>query len=382
LNQNKIKKKDDMAIQDRIVGINQKLYQGILDNYGQYSLNTKDLSVIKQFLATPINKTDRRITLAKKICNLILKRHAKDELVKIGVASLADIEGRVAAIQARIRDHVIHSVFTFLLGVYLIDKLMLTVSPFEWKLSALLHDIGYPFEMAIHLPGKIRDKLKRYSRKLKIYSPELKWSWKFENLEKLTGEPSSVELIDDRLEQLQLGCRSTTLYNDMMVNGDMDHGIVSALLLLKITDMIYRAHNQNFQRVMEPIDGVDYSYKHFDKHIINAATAILLHNIDRTVFNSDSLDFSNQRHYIAALLRLSDEFQDWERPSIGRTVYLASDYDIHAEYYPAKKIEFTMPNNRAKDLKWIESFFDGIQINIISNVAVPETEYKQAVVYN
>ncbi|MFH1935447.1 MAG: hypothetical protein ABIN18_28230 [Pseudomonadota bacterium] len=361
---------NNLNIRQNILGINQTLLRAIRQERPKYRLDHGDLQLIEQLLRTSWKESETRKNLAKQIADSILSKHGKGEAVKIGITTLSDIEGQISALESRIRDHVVHAVLTFLLGVYLNDALNLNVSPLEWKLCALLHDIGYPFEMAIHLPGKIRDDLIEYNRKLRINSPDLTWRWTFHNLEKLTNGGSSLRLITNRFRRWRLQPRSAVLYKAMMKNGNMNHGIVSALLVMKLTDMLYRKHNRNFEMEIDPISGVDYSYKHFDKHIINAVSAIFLHNINRNNFNMLRMNFGNRLHVIPALLKMADELQDWERPQIEHNnsrprmvVNSAEDYRINANSQP-RLLEFSMPEARFHKMRWLENFFEGIEIRL------------------
>ncbi len=346
-----------------IEGINRTLMDAIRGASGTYNLSQDDLNLIERLLRTPWQETEIRKNLAKEIADSILDKHGKGETVKIGIATLSDIEGRISELQGHIRDHVVHAVLTFLLGVYINVKLNLGVSPLEWKLCALLHDIGYPFEMAIGLPNKIKGGVNEYNQNLGTNSPDLTWRWTFKNLEKLTDGRSSLRLLSSRFRKWRLQPRSAVLFRDMMKNDDMDHGIVSSLLVLKITDMIYRHYNPNFALYIDSIDGVDYSYRHFKRHIINAASAIFLHNIDRDNFNTLRLNFDNRLHVIPALLKLADELQDWERPSAERPVYSAREFSIQASATP-KRLTVEVPRDRVKYFEWLSDFFSGIDIDV------------------
>ena len=99
-------------------------------------------------------KFEKRQKTSIKIIESILDIHGKVEIVGF-LAKLAKIEPRIQELQPWVRDHVVHAINTFILGVYFLEKIDFPVPvhsrfdyPFMWKLCGPTHDLGYPVEIA------------------------------------------------------------------------------------------------------------------------------------------------------------------------------------------------------------------------------------------
>jgi hypothetical protein len=124
-------------------GINKKLFEELIE---EISVKRK----IRRFLELDPDNYEERQNLALEASSDILFVHSKEDLPLIAV-SLAKLERNLTDIQPYQRDHVCHSLLTFLLGYFMILKLDLQRYffdfLFQWKLTALLHDIGYSLEI-------------------------------------------------------------------------------------------------------------------------------------------------------------------------------------------------------------------------------------------
>ncbi len=73
-----------------------------------------------------------------------MSKHGKEKFGK-HLVDLAQVEFGTRVFMPKHRDHVSHSMFTFILGIVINDKLLrhpdVHVDPFEWKLASLFHDI-------------------------------------------------------------------------------------------------------------------------------------------------------------------------------------------------------------------------------------------------
>jgi hypothetical protein len=347
-------------------GINRVIFEKIHHVLPDYGLEACDIALMQILLNTPPERFELRSQLAICISDRILSRHDKEAGVTIGITQLAEIERQLTPIMKRSRDHVVHSVLTFLLGIYLKEELHLNISSrLEWKLCALLHDVGYPFEMAFNLPREVEDGVNDYGASLHIDSPKLKSYWRFENLEKLTDRGSSLKLISERLTQWGLSLDTDQIYSKMAREGRLNHGIISALLIMKLIDMLYSAHNPQKSVDTEAVNGVSFSYRYFDTHIVNACSAIFLHNLNDEDFGYSRLDFTDDRLVLPALLKLADEMQDWERPGRqGRKPFSANNYNIQFNT-ENRQLTFAVPHTLIHRLKFLENHFLGIDLEVV-----------------
>ena len=271
---------------------------------------------------------------------------------------LSAYEEKAATLIDKQRDHYIHSVNVFLLGICIyiqnnnyqeifnevvIDK---DKHPenyktkheeffFRWGLASLFHDVGYPVEIigkqivsflkfatdADHddSKGNIRAHLEfKNFRRLNSIAEVIP---KKEFIQEYYAQNESSVYIDllqpiDLLAQkihfsigIPIGEVKDKLDNfvaDMAKYGFIDHGFYSAIIVLKWYGYLIQVTNSNPMR--------------FYNAIVDSAGAILMHNYYRNVilkqFTNRPL---NAREYpVAYLLILCDELQEWNRAGYGR----------------------------------------------------------------
>lgn len=235
------------------------------------------------------------------------------------------------------RDHVSHLAYVFLLGLYLYntDKDIqdairnhesLAHLPlrrrsgwteeldffFMWNVISTFHDLGYPFEsfskeMCSYM-SMLNNMQGRADRKTNSFSLS------FKELEILSDNRSSFEIIN----QAQMKHDKENNYLDLqryfeheLKSGIIDHGVLSALFLLKTTDIIYTKR--------EWFRGL------FRQLFPEIALAIAIHNIDWNVIKgtmgiseTDLPNITLQDFPFCYLLILADSLQEWDRPSLAR----------------------------------------------------------------
>ena len=257
------------------------------------------------------------------------------------------------------RDHFIHSVNVFLLGlaVYSQNKnyrdyfeAYVLDSPYEkyykneddkfsneeflyrWGIAALFHDIGYPVEIIYKQLHKfINDSVKSISsnysadtaidfkdfndfnhivkintdfadKYTKIYPKA-----KFLNLFKPTDIMAQKIAIDfPNVDVTQVVNHLDSFVDIMGDNGFIDHGFFSAILVLNSYGYLIQkyAKNQDF----------------FFYPIVDSATSILLHNYYRNVLQKKPFNLPvlhPRQSPLAYLLILCDELQEWNRRPFG-----------------------------------------------------------------
>lgn len=301
------------------------------------------------------------------------------------------------------RDHTTHSIRTFLIGLYLYEeneKIRLIIDEsfkdinvpsdyshedvftITWILTSLCHDVGYIMEnneIETHSEAKKRvleyindvlqcplshtyqfsssvskEKENRFINENRIFIPKVVSLKDIEEVE-MFGKLSSAA----KRARLSVGDENGLLQYYSMAKQEeptnkrgkfRDHGITSALLLLKVWDS-YRAYVEEIKKynyrdyyksIYEKIESVSLKTSSLAPLVIIAAESISLHNIDKDIWDKDSsyshnidldgftISFRDSKDAmpIAFLLRLCDELQMWDRPKFRAPKY--SDKSVHS----------------------------------------------------
>lgn len=245
-------------------------------------------------------------------------------------------EENAAVLVDKQRDHYVHSVNVFLLGLSIysqnnnfrdtveedfnkiteqnriydtdIEKFL-----FEWGIASLCHDVGYPMEITNNQIKKFVDLVSASDDKSSSASPYIGFN-SFEALNSIHNSSliRPLDLLSYNIHN-RLGTDLTVtkekLYSflsNMQKSGFVDHGFYSAIILLKWYGYLINEYY---------IDKDD-----LDHPIVNCAGAILLHNYYKNVLMKDPFclgSLSCEQHPIAYLLILCDELQEWNREAYG-----------------------------------------------------------------
>lgn len=258
------------------------------------------------------------------------------ENTRVLLEMLSDYEYNAGRLLAKHRDHYSHSVYVFALGLAIYENLPAFRAAFSdfyrlegkeskerflymWGLTALFHDIGYPFEMA-------HQQISRYTGELGIQdAPYVSFGGleKFLTLDDDKKARLSEEFVFadniDKLLVYGVGKRIKTrgkprysarkllslLRERVVANAKhMDHAYFSAVLLV--------------DRLLSVRDG-----RVFGEDEMDAVTAILLHNSLyryelRRLYPDIYAHIRVSEHPLAYLLLLCDELQCWDRAAYGR----------------------------------------------------------------
>jgi len=176
--------------------------------------------------------------------------------------------------------------------------------------------MGYPIEIAQNLMAEYNNKINEIGLKLGFtqnVDPLFKVS--YEDLPILTHGNNSLELIQNQLSNWRLHINVEQEYTTRLKNGKVCHGIVSSLLLLKTLDMMYEANNpqRGYKDTYHNRSNINWNQKNFETHIVQACSAIFIHNLPVEAFNGVRINPINAP--LAFTLKLADTLQDWERPS-------------------------------------------------------------------
>ena len=269
---------------------------------------------------------------------------------------LKNYEENAAVLIDKQRDHYIHSVNVFILGlcVYsqntsyrkafnevVMDKEEYPFSYdtkneeffYRWGLASLFHDVGYPVEIVGKQINKFVDFATAADRQSKKVNVQLAFS-DFNELNKITEVVPKryftkpfFELYEDSVyidalrpldllahklhRSLGVDLKAAKFALDdfvyvMAKSGFIDHGYYSAIIVLKWYGYL--------------IQSASYRPEYFFEPVLDSAGAILLHNFYKNVLQKRpfSLDTLLPSSYpIAFLLILCDELQEWNRKAYG-----------------------------------------------------------------
>jgi hypothetical protein len=249
------------------------------------------------------------------------------------------------------RDHLIHSVHVFLIGICIFIRNTKYRTIFEqsskyrdsyttryeeffyrWGIASLFHDIAYPIEIELA-------RLKRYlcylwdypldleSKpiihctiaglgeffKLPKIKPNLRRNSRYPlNYYPLNGVGSVIDLLSHRLSELfeinrkKVSSSLIAYKRDMSKSGCFDHAFFSAALMLK------------WYHSLVCYSGWNPAY--FYNAILDASTAVLLHTFYKKVLMNSPFklkQLSAIKHPLSYLLIVCDEIQEWDRSEYG-----------------------------------------------------------------
>jgi hypothetical protein len=278
------------------------------------------------------------------IIKWILDTHGKSE-VMFFLSQLVTLENRIQELQPWVRDHVVHAVNTFLLGIYILENIdfkNLTHSnkdySFPWKLSGLTHDLGYPIEISHNIDKQFFDSMNSILHKIDTDVLRIRPHSYYEELNVLSDKQNSYSLIQRRLNKWDLGLNVDSYLEWLHQEVIIDHGVIGALVQLKIIDAMY--HKANPARVMrrQILDDLDFNYQFFTTDIIDACSALFIHNISLKYPYINKVDFSKAP--LLFLLYLCDTLQEWDRYSEKKAIYSGNEFDIECKN---NKISFSCP---------------------------------------
>ncbi|WP_407424556.1 RyR domain-containing protein [Methanobrevibacter sp.] len=325
-----------------------------LDYESDYTANEIYQTFFMIYQITPEDKSHASSDKSK----IISEPNTLLDLVKI----MKKYEDNTGELIERQRDHFIHSVNVFLLGLAIyarnknyrrIFKKYVKSSDYKkfyktadgemsneeflyrWGIASLFHDIGYPFEIIGKQLNKIiSDSVKSISNNYDVdVGIDFKDFDEFNTIVKLQPydfvdnyrsknnrskildlyKPTEImahkitkdfNLSDDLFRELVKRLNSFVYY--MKENNFIDHGFYSAILVLNSYGKLIQKHAKNNDFFFYPI--------------VDSATAILLHNYYNKTLQKDPFNLellAPESNPIAFLLILCDELQEWNRQPFG-----------------------------------------------------------------
>jgi hypothetical protein len=337
---------DILTMGEDVMGINNTVLNGIRGNAYYYGIEPRK---IEEFLTIPPLDFLSRQAMAIDIIQGIMTAHGKQTLLE-HVVQLARVEHGIRQIQPWVRDHVVHALLSFLLGVFINEHFLKpggqTVNPLQWKLAGLFHDVGYPVQIARDIIEPYTDQINKIKRSLSVQRPDVYVRVVPTGLDELMNGVNSLDLIQERLNRWNLNINARDEYTGMVDSGRVCHGIISSLSVLYVLDMMYQKYNPQRDDVdIHDPSGINWNQSFFENDVVPACAAIFVHNLSPRCFRSTPLD--RHRAALPYLLRLSDCLQDWERPSAEYPMGLFDcDFDIST---PRRRLVFRVDDADRRD---------------------------------
>ena len=322
-----------------------------LDNENSYNAYEVYRTFFMIYQITAQNKSDE--SKSEKI-SLVREPNTLLDLVKI----MKKYEENTGDLIEKQRDHFIHSVNVFLLGLAIYSqnkgyrdkfKDYILKSPYEkfykidgefsheeflyrWGVAALFHDIGYPVEIiGKQLKKFLNDGIKSISSSYNAdtaidfkdfnefntivkMEPDFADNYtsvypeaKFLNLFKPTDIMAHKIATDFKGVDVNDVIKHLNSFVDIMgESGFIDHGFFSSILVLNSYGYLIQKYAKNHDFFFYPI--------------VDSATAILLHNYYRNVLQKKPFELKSlhpSQSPLAFLLILCDELQEWNRKPFG-----------------------------------------------------------------
>lgn len=106
------------------------------------------------------------------------------------------------------------ALLSFILGIYLNEKFLCKPADiFQWKLAGLLHDFGYPIQIARDILEPFTTKINEINRKLNVSISDVHFKIIPDGLENLTNGINSFDLIQKCLDEWGLHINAKEEYN-------------------------------------------------------------------------------------------------------------------------------------------------------------------------
>ncbi|MCL2114647.1 MAG: RyR domain-containing protein [Methanobrevibacter sp.] len=290
--------------------------------------------------------------------------HDEPNLMLDLVQTLKKYEENTGELIEKQRDHYIHSVNVFLLGLAIFSQnanyreafLLANYDKkygyfyktkneeffYRWGIASLFHDIGYPLEIIGKQMKKfINEGVNFITTETDVFTSkksDVKTYLSFEDFNtfntiikkdfdfpkkyrEIYDETNFIDLFKPldilahkislafvNLDLVDIKDNLDNFVNVMAENGFIDHGFYSAILVMLYYGYLIQKYKKKSEFFFFPI--------------VDSASAILLHNYYRNVLMSKNYKFQRGKlevaeHPIAYLLILCDELQEWNRKPFG-----------------------------------------------------------------
>jgi len=269
------------------------------------------------------NTTDNAFAVMDSFFDLYFERNEKNPLTDM-VGMLKTYEEQAASLTDSQRDHYIHMVNVFVLGICIYasnPKVMKAFSDkgqnqeeflFSWGIASLLHDIGYPAEIVNNQAKRFFDAIQgsvpkedRATPILCVHSQNKLWTLPSNEVSNndLLSQVSSAIVDSFRLDGEHINDMIHKYMLCMENKEFIDHGFYSMIMFLR-----WRSETPLLPRAPKGCK------------VGEQAAAILLHNYyGRVLIDNQMVGPMHISDFpLAYLLILCDELQEWNRRSYGK----------------------------------------------------------------
>lgn len=351
------------------MSINEVLLREIEPFFDKYSLWPHELRPFMRDRAELLVRQRQAI----HIIDGVMTRHGKKQLLN-HVAELARIEHGITELEPRIRDHVVHALLSFILGIYLNERFLkasstVIVDGFQWKLAGLFHDIGYPAQIATRMLDSTVSHVRRIKNSLQPGRPDAGFQVRPVGFNTLNQDIDAFDLIQRCLDGWELQIDAKLEYENILIEGKICHGMMSSLILLYVIDILYQRYNP--QRLHEDIyceGDSNWNQMYFEQDVVAACSAIFVHNLPSRCFTDAKI--VREKAPVAYLLKLSDALQEWERPS-GEDEWGSSAelFDISVDRGPRLTFYANLPRLKVERMAdEISSYLAGADIELFTDL--------------
>lgn len=327
------------------------------DKCGQHSYKDILSGAVKRFVQNENKST------AKDVYEIFLDIYKVGSSDKKTFTDLLDAlvkyEESMGVLNDKQRDHYVHSVNVFLLGIMIYaqnDRCKSTFSGylnsekvrmfksqeeeflFRWGLASLFHDIGYPVEMVSNQLSRFFNYVINDPDSIAKVKPYVGYK-NFDHLDMIeithiegnlingdmhkTGGESvrPSKLIADKvfgsfdIDRITVHKILENYLDNMQNEGFVDHGFYSAIIVLRWYGWGLQHADRDGEYLLDPIT--------------DAATAVFLHNAYKKTFQRTPVNLGRMKapqSPLSYLLILCDEIQEWNRKAYGE--YVRSNVQI------------------------------------------------------
>jgi hypothetical protein len=263
---------------------------------------------------------DGKYAIAAETIGDIVQRHRKKELLQDYISALADAEQRMRLHCQFQREHVLHTLNTYLLGIYINERFLgslpnvMRVNHLEWKVAALFHDIGYLAQTENH---GIDEFMMVFNSAQSFFEPMEHEHRSLDELLVLTNHDNSLALIQQQLGKWRFQIRASAIFDEVK-NGNRQarHGVVSSLSALHMIDHLYAVREWNRLQFLHTV--------------VPACAAIYVHSLKTPFFAEERIIPANYPP-VAILLKLADCLQEWDRAFCDNPGRSADAFNISVE---------------------------------------------------
>jgi len=199
---------------------------------------------------------ERKRTLVAAF-SAVMEPHGKKHLFE-HISQLGQIEDAYNNVDLNHRDHVIHALLTFILGIYINEIYWgkignYTADKFQWEIASLFHDIGYTAQFA----NRTFQQYFKYIKPTVSGAPFLP-----PRFHELSKRINGLDVIQRQLNIWNLAIDVESEYRRMFKESKMNHGIISSLTILKRIDALYQKKNpERLDYYEDNWEGINYGQK-------------------------------------------------------------------------------------------------------------------------